>query len=266
MQTKNTKANAILKTKPITCNFKTTKSYVQYLEKWVQQTIHNAGAKGVVFGLSGGIDSAVIAAIAKSVFKNNHLAVVMHINNPLLDKECTDQAIKDLKLNAIHLDLLDAATNIAKTIKINPKKDLEIFGNIKARIRAVSLYGLAQKHNYLVLGTSNYDEWMTGYFTKYGDSACDIAPLRNLLKGDVYTLGNYYQVPQIILQRAPSAGLKPNQTDENDLNLKYVDLDNHFLRISPFKKTELEHYNKMHKNSIHKRTLPLAPKGIHKLV
>ncbi|WP_052663385.1 NAD(+) synthase [[Mycoplasma] testudinis] len=246
-------------------NFNDIPSYARFLENWLLANVSTSKANGVVFGLSGGIDSAVVAALAKQVFGHNHLAVVMHMNNSQLDEECTTKAIDVLQLNAVHLNLLPAAIEMAYALNIDPKLQPEIFGNIKARIRTIALYSLAQKNNYLVCGTSNYDEWMTGYFTKYGDSACDLAPLRNLLKSDVYALGRHYLVPQNIMRRAPSASLVVNQTDENDLNLKYIDLDQHFLNTKPLKGNDLKHFNDLHERSNHKRNLPPAPMGIFKL-
>lgn len=243
---------------------KNISKYARYLENWLSSVVSASNAKGVVFGLSGGIDSAVVAAIAKQVFKHNYLAVVMHINNSLLDKKCTDTIIKQLDLNSKTVNLLPATNNFIKNLNLDKNQDQVIIGNFKARLRMATLYALAQKNNYLVCGTSNYDEWLTGYFTKYGDSACDVAVLRNTLKTEVYELGKYYSVPEIILNRAPTAGLINNQTDEKDLGFTYHQLDNHLLKIKKLEKNFLKRFNELKNNSNHKRKLPLAPSRILK--
>lgn len=238
--------------------------YARYLENWLLSVVSAANAKGVVFGLSGGIDSAVVAAIAKQIFKHNYLAVVMHINNSSLDKKCTDTIIEQLDLNSTIVDLLPATNSFIKSLNLDKKQDNLIIGNFKARLRMATLYALAQKNNYLVCGTSNYDEWLTGYFTKYGDSACDVAVLRNTLKAKVYELGKYYSVPKIIITRPPTAGLINNQTDENDLGFTYQQLDNHLLKTKKLEKDLLKRFNELKNNSNHKRKLPLAPSRILK--
>ena len=241
------------------------KEYAKYLETWLSKTVKSAGAKGVIFGLSGGIDSAVLAGLAKKTFKNNYLAVIMHINNSALDQKCTNQLIASLKLNYTDLKLDSTVKQLTKALNLNQKNDADIIGNIKARIRMLSLYAFAQKHNFLVCGTSNYDEWQTGYFTKYGDSACDIAPLRNSLKSDVYELAQYYKIPQIVIERKPTASLKPKQTDEAELQLTYTNLDNFFKGLKSLSKLDLNRYKHLHHNSQHKRQLPHAPQPRWKL-
>lgn len=249
-------------------NKKNTRSFCSvnelatYLETWLKNKIKKTNSNGIVFGLSGGIDSAVVAAIAKKALDLNYLAVVMHINNSSLDKQCTDELISQLKINYLNLNLLSTANSLANVININPRKDLELFSNIKARLRMISLYTLAQKYNYLVCGTTNYDEWITGYFTKYADSACDISLLKNCLKSDIYKLAKFYNIPHIIINRAPSASLIPNQTDEKELKLKYFEIDNHYLKINELKNKKLKRLNELIKISKHKRTLPSVPKKI----
>lgn len=236
-------------------------SYANYLEQWLLRQLKITNTKGIVFGLSGGIDSAVVAGIAKTIVPQNHLAVVMHINNSSLDFKCTNEITKKFKLIFQNLDLNLSLKTLIETLNLDLKKDINIIGNLKARLRMVSLYALAQKKNYLVCGTSNYDEWMTGYFTKYGDSACDIALLRNCLKSDIYELGNYYSVPKIIMERKPTASLFPNQTDEKDLKIKYDELDSYWLNNKLLNDAKVKCIKNLVNQSNHKRKLPLAPKN-----
>lgn len=234
------------------------------LERWLAARVKKAGAKGVAFGLSGGVDSAVIAGISKAALGDAHAAAVMHISNSDLDKKCTDELVPRLGLNAVHLDLKPAAEALARACGVNPRSDVSAYGNVKARVRAVALYALAQKRGYLVCGTSNRDEWLTGYFTKYGDAACDLAPLRNLLKREVYALAKHYGVPASVIERAPSASLAPGQTDEADLGFSYAALDAFLGDGKPLPPASLKRLRQLYAASAHKRGLPPAPAGTAK--
>ncbi len=230
------------------------------LERWVARQVKKANAEGIVFGLSGGVDSAVVAAIAKAALPNGHLAVTMHIGNSALDERCAAAVAKRFGLDLAELDLRPAFAALRQSLGLDGRRDAAALGNLKARLRAISLYALAQRRGYLVCGTSNRDEWVTGYFTKYGDSACDIAPLRNCLKKDVYALARHYGVPAAVIRRAPTAGLARNQTDEADLGMSYAELDAHWLKIKPLGEAKLARLEALRKNSAHKRKLPPAPR------
>ena len=98
-------------------------------------------------------------------------------------------------------------------------------GNISARCRMIVLYNLAKKRDYVVMGTSNQSEMMMGYFTKFGDGACDITPMANLYKTEVRQMARLIGVPEPIIAKPPSAGLWEGQTDESEMGIKYEDLD-----------------------------------------
>lgn len=249
--------------KTVKTNAFNAKQHALRLERWIKSQVQKAGAKGVIVGLSGGIDSAVVACICQRAFNEQHLVVPMHIDNSPLDEACTTALIDQFKFHTTTLALKPAVEAVAQTCGIKATDDRVIYGNIKARLRTVSLYALGQKHHYLVCGTSNYVEWQTGYFTKYGDAACDLAPLRNYLKREVYALARYYGVPDIVLNRAPSAALQPNQTDEGDLGITYAAFDAYFANEKNFTGTELKRAQHLYVISQHKRCLPPAPKAYH---
>ncbi len=98
-------------------------------------------------------------------------------------------------------------------------------GNISARCRMIVMYNLAKKRNYIVVGTSNQSEIMMGYFTKFGDGACDITPLANMYKTEVRQMAAFLDIPQPILDRPPSAGFWVGQTDEDEMGIVYEKLD-----------------------------------------
>ncbi|AAC71610.1 NAD(+) synthase [Mycoplasmoides genitalium] len=200
--------------------------YLKELQNWLFDYVKKSKAKGVIFGLSGGIDSAVVAAIAKETFGfENHLALIMHINNSKLDFQATSELVKKMQFNSINIELEESFNLLVKTLGIDPKKDFLTAGNIKARLRMITLYAYAQKHNFLVLGTGNFVEYTLGYFTKWGDGACDIAPLAWLLKEDVYKLAKHFNIPEIVITRAPTASLFEGQTDETEMGITYKELD-----------------------------------------
>ena len=107
---------------------------------------------------------------------------------------------------------------------MNPSRSLER-GNISARCRMIVLYNLAKKRDSIVMGTSNQSEMMMGYFTKFGDGACDVTPLANLYKTEVRQLARLIGIPEEIISKPPSAGLWEGQTDESEMGITYSDLD-----------------------------------------
>ncbi|HHX50472.1 MAG TPA: NAD(+) synthase, partial [Clostridia bacterium] len=130
--------------------------------------------------------------------------------------------------------------------------------NLKPRLRMATLYYVAACNNYLVLGTGNRSEIVTGYFTKYGDGGVDLEPLGHLLKTQVKELAYYLHVPEDIILKPPSAGLVAGQTDEQDLGLSYTELD-HYLKTGQANKKTKERIEGLRKKSEHKRHLPPTP-------
>ncbi|MDP2831461.1 MAG: NAD+ synthase [Candidatus Omnitrophota bacterium] len=223
---------------------------------WIKQKVKDSGAKGIVLGLSGGIDSAVVAALAKAaVGKNNLLVLFMPCNsNP--------QDLKDAKLVARKLGLKSKLVDLSAVynnfLKVLPGAISLARGNLKPRLRMSTLYYFANKLNYLVCGTGNKSELLVGYFTKYGDGGVDILPIADLFKRQVRQLARELKMPQAIITKAPTAGLWHGQTDEGEMGITYDELDdildrfcNHKQQIADSKK--VNKVIKMYKNSEHKR-------------
>jgi NAD+ synthase len=190
---------------------------------FISEKLKEAGAKGVVLGLSGGVDSAVVAALSARA----------------LDKDCVLALIMPSPTNSPH-DVEDAkslADSLGIRKKIIPLKgilgafseqlpnDEKAMGNLTARIRMSILYYYANIKNYLVLGTSNKTELSVGYFTKYGDGASDALPIGDLYKTEVWGLARHLDIPRKITNKSPSAGLWPGQTDEDEMGVTYDELD-----------------------------------------
>lgn len=230
--------------------------YINYLVNWIREKVLKAHCKGVIVGISGGIDSALVCALALKAFPNNTLGVVMPIDNMSHDKTDIDALSKSLNTPFIQINLASAFDQI--TCAIGKLDNLLAISNIKPRLRMTTLYALAQENNYLVLGTDNEDETYIGYFTKYGDGGVDILPISRLLKCEVRLLAKYLNVPESIINKAPSAGIWEGQTDENELGFTYNELDNYLMGNAISKETikKIEH---KHLISEHKRNIPDKP-------
>lgn len=195
------------------------------ISNWIKKQVKEANAKGVVFGLSGGVDSAVVSVLCKNVFPEHHLALVLPCFSSKKDLADAELIVKKFGLNSKTVELEEVFLSLCKILDVDPKsKDLFV-ANIKPRLRMIVLYFFANKLNYLVVGTGNKSELTMGYFTKYGDGGVDILPLGDLTKTEVYNLAKVLDIPQRIIKKPPSAGLWLGQTDEEEMGIKYKQLD-----------------------------------------
>lgn len=230
------------------------KDYIKIIDKianWMNQTLIEAKSNGFVYGVSGGIDSALICAIASKFFKDRSLAVRLDIFNSVNDIKDANLVISHFKVNCVDKNLEQVFNTFIKDL---PNNKLALM-NLKSRLRMVCLYYYAQAYNYLVCGTSNADELYTGYFTKFGDSGSDFIPLANLTKTDVRECSKILGVPSQIINKDPSAGLFENQKDEDDLKVSYLEIDD-FLENNPISESSKNRILDLHKISEHKRNMP----------
>jgi len=198
---------------------------------WLQEKVNSAGAKGCVVGLSGGIDSAVVAALAKRAFPETTLAVMLPVESSSQDVEDAWLVARQLGLDAVMYNLDTAFKVLVESIEVSqdlPGDNLAV-ANVKPRLRMISLYYLAARNNYLVIGTGNKSEMVTGFFTKYGDGGVDLEPIGELVKAQVYELARHLGIPKTIIDKVPSAGLWPGQTDEDELGFSYRQLDEYII-------------------------------------
>lgn len=222
--------------------------------------VKEAGCHGVVFGLSGGIDSAVVGGLACRAFGNNVLGIIMPCKSSVQDLLDAQLVAQKLSIPCIMVELDNAYQLLVGQYEAfykleDEEKAREVKANIKPRLRMTTLYYFAQAHKYLVLGTSNRDELEVGYFTKYGDAGVDLMPIGGLLKWQVRELARYLGVPESIIEKPPSAGLYENQTDEAEMGLTYEELD-HYLLTGQGSKETIRKIQRMHHLSEHKRNLP----------
>ena len=196
---------------------------------WIKTTVTEAGAKGVVYGLSGGIDSAVVAALCKKAFPEDTLGVIMPCYSNPIDEEHAHLVADALKLEtktAVLNDAFDAMKGILGVSESDPRLAV---ANIKSRLRMITLYYNAGVRGYLVAGTGNRSELTIGYFTKYGDGGVDFMPLTSFVKHEVRELAYALGIPEIVITKPPTAGLWENQTDEQEMGMSYDELDSYIL-------------------------------------
>ncbi|NLY51167.1 MAG: NAD(+) synthase [Firmicutes bacterium] len=230
------------------------------LVTWLKEKVAEAGAKGVVFGLSGGIDSAVVAGLAKRAFPDMAMGVIMPCHSLSEDAEHARLVAERFKLpvQEVVLDATyDALVGALKVANLGEPKVLAL-ANIKPRLRMTTLYYIAAQNNYLVLGSTNKSEWTIGYFTKHADSGVDLLPIVGLVKEQVRELARYLGVPQVIIEKPPSAGLWEGQTDENEMGLTYSELDR-FILNGEGSPEVVARVRAMRARSEHKRRFPQIP-------
>lgn len=195
------------------------------IAKFVTDTVRNAGAKGVVVGLSGGIDSAVAATLAvRGLGPVDVEGLIMPHSSG--DPAAVLRAREVAAFLGISTEIvpIDAMTEAAVEAT-GAERDRVRRGNVMARSRMILLYDRARSTGRLVLGTGNRTELLTGYSTLHGDAACDLAPLIHCYKREIRALARELGLPESVIEAAPSAGLWPGQTDEEELGIRYELLD-----------------------------------------
>lgn len=227
------------------------------LVHWIRQQAEQAGAQGLVVGLSGGVDSAVVAALCQRAFPHACLGVIMPCYSDPQDREDARLVADTLGLTVQEVDLSPVFALLYQKLtgeEYGGQKGLPI-ANLKPRLRMITLYYFANSQNYLVAGTGNKSELTMGYFTKYGDGGVDILPLGDLVKTQVRELARYLNVPEPIIAKPPSAGLWPAQTDEGEMGITYAQLDAVILGQAPSPDLAQE-VARRKELSQHKRSLP----------
>ena len=210
------------------------------------ETIHSflkghalgGGARGVVLGLSGGVDSALVARLSRDALGPEHVLGVLlpddHVPPELVAETEAYAADLGIAHRTVRIDPLEAAFRAA----LPEVEDRLTVGNTAARIRMTVLYALARESQRLVVGTGNKSELLLGYFTKYGDGGVDLLPIGDLYKTDVFALSEALGLPRAVVERAPSAGFWPGQTDEGELGATYVDVDRILRRLELLEREE----------------------------
>jgi NAD+ synthase len=234
-----------------------------HLVDWIRREVTDSGGSGAVFGMSGGIDSAVVAALAKQAFPHHTLGIVMPCHSDPADADDGHLVAHHFGVPICAVDLgpaYDALVEALGACQADLPASRTATSNIKPRLRMTTLYAFANQFGYRVLGTGNRSEIAVGYYTKYGDGGVDLLPLGALTKTEVRELARELDVPRRIIDKPPSAGLWADQTDEGEMGLTYEELDAYLLtgEASPAVKAKVDAMNAA---SRHKRELArVAPK------
>lgn len=201
----------------------TTKKIIAFIQK----TIKAAGFSKVVVGFSGGIDSAVATCLATQALGEKNVFIGLFPYGQLNRDGLTNakQLINQLKIPDANIIIYDIQPPVDRILKLDPSADKIRKGNCIARVRMILLFDLAKKHQTLVLGTENKTEHLLGYFTRFGDEASDIEPIRTLYKTQVRQLAKYLNLPPKIIEAVPTAGLWQGQTDEGEFGFTYAEAD-----------------------------------------
>ncbi|MEO6213831.1 MAG: NAD(+) synthase [Vicinamibacterales bacterium] len=249
----------------------------QDIAEWLKERVASAGARGIVVGLSGGIDSAVVIGLAAMAVPGRVLGVVLPCHSDPQDAADARLAAAHFGVPTIAIDLAPAFDTLLGGLRqavatlpdgqrpVSTADEVDIrmrvpVANVKPRLRMTSLYFVANSLNYLVAGTGNRSELTIGYFTKYGDGGVDLLPIGRMLKSEVRAIARELGVPAPIIEKPPSAGLWQGQTDETEMGFTYADLETYLTQgaeaIAPALALRIE---RLARASEHKRTMPPAP-------
>ncbi len=218
--------------------------------------------KSAVIGLSGGVDSSLVLTLLSRVLeKEKIIGVYMpDLKSPPEDLEDVDKICRFNNVSFRTINIEGILSQYKQALKIEEPATI---GNMKSRIRMSILYSIANSSNGIVVGTTNKSEYLTGYFTKYGDGGCDIEPIIGLYKTQVWELSSQLGLPASIINKKPSARLWESQTDEDDLGISYVDLDKtliYFQENGEFPNNrEGKIVSRLYLSSLHKRKMPYNP-------
>ncbi len=243
--------------------------------RFIKEYVENAGAKGIVLGLSGGIDSGTIAALSSlAIGGENVQALVLPEQENFNQKDIDDAKViaDQFHIQTQTCDMTDILGAFYKSIPVFDQTDRLSKGNIKARTRMIFLYYYANRQQRIVCGSSDKSETMMGYFTKWGDAAADIAPIIDLYKTQVRMLAEHLGIPKELAQKPSTPGLWPNQLAETELEIKYETLDLILYGLERFmepqeiatqlniEKGVVDRVKTRLLSTEHKRRMPISPK------
>ncbi|HQC55252.1 MAG TPA: NAD(+) synthase [Clostridia bacterium] len=226
--------------------------------QWIKDVLGSAHAKGIVLGMSGGKDCALVAILSKMATPNV-VGIIMPIESSRNYKEDRDDAFtlcKQFDIEVKEVDLTDVKKLLRRTLEPLDEENPDIaYQNINPRLRMITLYNYGQRKGYLVAGTGNKSERTMGYFTKWGDGAYDFNPIGDMTATEIFKMLKYLDCPQNIIDKAPSAGLYEGQTDENDFGVTYKELDTYILTGNATDRVK-EIVDKAYNRTKHKRENP----------
>lgn len=237
-------------------------AYAKYLQDFAKKCLEKTSCTGYVLGVSGGIDSALALAILSNTPNIKVLGVFIDIESSKMDKQDAESLTKVFNFEYKAINLTDEYKALCKKLCIEGNENAQ--ANLKVRLRTIALYAIANANNLLTVGTTNAAERLVGYYTKFGDNACDVQLLCYLTKSHIRYLANYYKVPSDIIARHPSAGLYEGQTDEQDMEITYDEID-HYLSFAVIDQIQDQKITTRYVANKHKLIAPIRPKKFMKL-
>jgi len=230
---------------------------------FIREQVEAANAEGVILGLSGGIDSAVVAFLCvRALGREKVLATIMPEKGVTAEEDVAD-AIEIAKMLGIEYRVIEISDIVKMLTEKLGKANKSAEINLKPRVRMMINYYYANGLNRLVAGTGNKSEISIGYFTKYGDGGVDFQPIGDLYKTEIFQFAKFLGVPEKIIRKKPTAGLFVGQTDEGEIGMSYAELDEILKMIEKGIKRDDEKFRRVLKlvnGSEHKRRLPPIPK------
>jgi NAD+ synthase len=225
---------------------------------YIKNLLSSSGASGIVYGNSGGKDSALVGILCKRACQNT-VGLIMPCQssrNYGVDMQDGQRVAKQYDIETRLVDLTAIKEKYLETLSSATKLGALAASNINPRLRMIALYAVAASENRLVAGTGNRSEAYMGYFTKWGDGAYDFNPIADLTVTEIYDFLRYLGAPEEIINKAPSAGLYEGQTDEGEMGVTYREIDEFLLNGKANQKT-LEIISRFHAKTEHKRNMPL---------
>lgn len=241
-----------------------TKKTIAERVEWIKNLLKETGAKGVIYGNSGGKDCTLVGALCK-LATDNVLGVIMPCSssrNYGSDRDDALAAGEKFAIEQIEVDLTATKeammTALGTNLEQNHVSEYALkmsSANINPRLRMSVLYAIGQARGYLVAGTGNLCEMTMGYFTKWGDGACDFNPISDLTVPEIYALLEELDAPENIISKAPSAGLYEGQTDEQDMGVSYASITA-YCRGGEVDEKDRQKIDRAYKSTAHKRRMP----------
>src|SRR5690625_5061479 len=234
------------------------KKVIDDVVTWLAAKVKETGVKGLVVGVSGGLDSAVVAHLIQKAAPDASLGVIMPLNTKEQDIAHARKVINSSDIKSMMIDLTDTHQLMFKQVKEGIKDEFDeshgqlADANLRARLRMSTLYTIATNYNYLVVGTDNASEYYTGYFTKYGDGGVDILPIVEYTKKEIRKRAVYLDVPSDISLKKPSADLCEGETDEEEIGTTDNKIDD-ALKGKEIPAEDKKIIETMHVKTAHKR-------------
>ena len=241
------------------------KKVSKHITNWIEDYINNSGAKGIVVGVSGGVDSALTSTLCAETGHN-----ILCLEMPIYQNK--DQVSRSKKhidwlmskypnVTSKQIELNDTFESFVNSLPDNSSDKHELsLANTRSRLRMVTLYYFSALNNYIVAGTGNkVEDFGIGFYTKYGDGGVDISPIADLLKSEVFTLAKFHNIIDEIIEAEPNDGLwNDNRSDEEQIGASYEEIEDAMMNfnksdnLSKREKEVLDIFNSFHKTNKHK--------------